>query len=142
MMAAGLLAGCYSFAQPSHHPGDARDLLVAIARRGVEAEAVVGASACSDPGLIPNAIQLRATVPSDPVTRDVWIYAFRSKGWESTAAAVDACQAEFAAAHPTARLTRLDIPVYRAFGADWSGELTNAVRDGLAEAATAGLPGG
>lgn len=141
-LAAALLAGCYSFAQPSFHPGDARDLLLAITRRGVSAEVVVGGSACGDPGLIANAIQLRASVASDPVERDVWIYAFRPKGWEGTAAAVDACQAEFAAARPGSAITRLDIPVYRAFGADWSPELEAAVREGLAEASTMGLPGG
>jgi hypothetical protein len=136
-----VLAGCYSFAQPSYHPGNARQMLVAITRRGVTADAIVGESACEDRGLIENAIHLRATVPTDPVERDVWIYAFRSKGWEETAAPVDACQAEFAASHPDSTITRLDIPIYRAFGADWSVELEDAVREGLAEASTMGLPG-
>lgn len=102
---------------------------------------MVGDSACSDRGLVGNAIHLRATVASDPEERDVWIYAFRPRGWESTQAPVDACQAEYAAAHPGATITRIDIPIYRAFGADWSEELEQAVRDGLTEASTMGLPG-
>ncbi len=138
---ATLLAGCYNLAQPSFHPGNARQLLTAIARRGVEARAMVGDSACQDPSLIENAIHLTTTVASDPVPRDVWIYAFRAKGWDATKAAVDACQAEYATANAGATITRLDIPVYRAFGADWSQELTAAVTDGLTEASTMGLPG-
>ena len=140
-VALAVLAGCYNFAQPSFHPGNARQMLVAITRRGVEAETMVGQSACADRSLIPNAIHLRATVASDPVPRDVWIYAFREKGFGATAAATDACQAEYAAANLGATITRLDIPIYRAFGADWSEELTNAVREGLVEASTKGLPG-
>ena len=143
LLAAGVvtLGGCYSMAQPSFHPGNARQLLVAIARRGVAAESMAGESACDDHSLIENAIHLRTTVASDPVERDVWIYAFRSKGWEETEAAVDACQAAYAAANPGATITRVDIPVYRAFGADWSPELAAAVRDGLTEASTMGVPG-
>jgi hypothetical protein len=136
-----LLAGCYSFAQPSHHPGTSRQLLVAIARRVVDARPMVGDSACSDRDLVANAIHLRTTVASDPVERDVWIYAFRPKGWEATEAPVDACQAEYAAANPGSTITRIDIPIYRAFGADWSPELEAAVREGLREASTMGLPG-
>ncbi len=136
-----VLGGCYSFAQPSFHPGNNRQLLVAITRRGVDAELTVGESACSDRGLIPNALHLRATVVSDPEPRDVWIYSFRPKGWEATQAPVDACQAEYAAADPDATISRMDIPVYRAFGADWSPELEAAVREGLTEVSTMGLPG-
>ena len=79
-------------------------------------------------------------VPSDPVVRDVFVYAFRSKGWEGSDAAVDACQATYQATHPDAVITRLDIPTYRAFGGDWSAQLELAVRDGLAEAANLGQP--
>jgi hypothetical protein len=141
MLAAPLLAGCYSFAQPSTHPGDARDLLVAITRRGVTADAMAGESACRDPSLTNNAIHLRASVPSDPVARDVWIYQFRTRGFDDTAAVVDACQAEYAAANPDSAITRLDIPIWRAFGADWSPDLEAALRAGLTEAADMGLTG-
>lgn len=143
LLAAGvaLLGGCYSFAQPSFHPGNNRQLLTAIARRVTSADSMAGDSACADRGLIPNALHLRVTAPDDPVERDVWIYSFKSKSWEGSKDAVDACQAEYAAANPGATITRFDIPVYRAFGADWSPDLVEAVHDGLTEASTMGLPG-
>ena len=140
-LAVPLLAGCYSMAEPSFHPGSPRQMLLDINRRGVDATALAGESACADPGLIANAVHLRAKVASDPVERDVWIYSFREKGWDDTKAAVDACQAEYQAAHPGATVTRLDIPIYRVFGADWSQELTEALKGGLTEAANEGLPG-
>jgi hypothetical protein len=138
-LATVLLAGCYNFAQPSFHPGNARQLLIAISRRADKADAKVGESACSDPTLVENAIHLTVTAPDDPTPRDVWVYAFREKGWDATKATVDACQAEYAAANPDATITRLDVPVYRAFGPDWSPDLVEAVKDGLEEAATMGI---
>ena len=41
-------------------------------------------------------------------------------------------------ASPGTSVTRLDIPTYRAFGADWSAELSAAVRNALTEASTQG----
>ena len=83
-------------------------------------------------------MHLMASVASDPTPRDIWIYTFREKYWTASQAAVDACQAAFQAAHPGAVITRIDIPTYRAFGADWSTELTESVRGGLTEAADEG----
>ncbi len=134
-----VLASCYSFAQPSFHPGDTRQTVAAIARHGVTLTATIpGESACDDPGLIPNALQLQVVDPADGAARDVWLYTFREKGWPATEAPVDACQAVFAAANPGAVITRVDVPVYRAFGADWSDALTDAIRAGLTDAADAG----
>ena len=132
-------SGCYSFAEPSYHPGDARDVLLALSRRGVTvSSSQAGGSACADPGLLGNALHLFVTVASDPVDRDVYLYTFRSKSWESSAAAVDACQAQYAASQPGVTIDRLDIPTYRVLGSGWSEELTQSLRDALAEAATQG----
>jgi hypothetical protein len=132
-------AGCYSFSEPSLRPGDSRDIVQALARRGVTVEAsLAGDSACADPGLIANALRVTASVASEPAPRDIFIYSFRLKSWDESVAAVDACQAEFAAGNPGAEVTRLDVLTYRAFGADWSPELAEAVRGALEEAAQAG----
>jgi hypothetical protein len=134
-----VVGGCYSFAQPSFHPGDPRDVLVELTRRGVEVESsVAGASACADPGLVANVVHLVVTVPSDRTPRDLYLYTFRSRSWEGSKAPVDACQAEYAAANPNGRVARVDVPTYRALGLDWSDELTTIVRDALEQAATQG----
>ena len=134
-----VLGGCYSFAEPSYHPGDARQVLLAIALHGVSVSSSVGGeSACNDAGLIGNALHLRGSVASDPTTRDIYIYTFKSNKWEGSQPAVDACQSVYQAAMGVAAVTRIDIPTYRAFGADWSAELITALRDALAQAATAG----
>jgi hypothetical protein len=136
-----LLASCYNFAQPSFHPGNARQVMSAIARRGVDVTAATaGSSACDDAGLVPNSVHLEASVASDPAVRDIWIYLFREKSWATSQAAVDACQAAYQAANPGATITRVDIPTYRAFGADWSTELADSVRGGLKEASEQGEP--
>jgi hypothetical protein len=140
-LATALVAGCYNFAQPSFNPGTPRQLLLAVTRRAEKAEAKAGESACSDPSLIANALHLTVTATDDTTPRDVWVYSFREKGWDATKTAVDACQAEYAAAHPGAAITRIDVPIYRVFGADWSPGLIEAVRDGLKEAANSGIPG-
>lgn len=134
-----LLASCYNFAQPSFHPGNARQVVAAISRRGVDVTtATAGDAACDDPGLVPNSMHLRASVDSDPTVRDVWIYLFREKSWAASGTAVDACQAAFQAANPDVVVTRVDVPTYRAFGADWSTELADSVRGGLKEASEQG----
>jgi len=136
-----LLASCYSFATPSYHPGEGRDLVAAIVRHGVTVGATVpGDSACADPDLVANAMRLAVTDPGDGSERDVWLYSFRERSWAGSEAPVDACQAEFEAADPDAAVTRLDIPVYRAFGADWSADLTHALEAAITEAADAGGP--
>ena len=133
------IGGCYSYAEPSYHPGDARQVLLAISRHGVSVvSSVDGQSACADPGLTGNALHLRGSVASDATLRDIYVYTFKSNKWDGSQPAVDACQASYAAAHPGATVARLDIPTYRAFGADWSPELSAALRNALTEAASQG----
>ena len=110
-------------------------------RHGVTVDAPVpGDSACDDPGLVANALRLAVTDPGDGADRDVWLYSFRERSWAAGEAPVDACQAAFEAGHPDATVTRLDIAVYRAFGADWSTDLVDALTAAITEAADAGAP--
>lgn len=140
MLVVGLvIAGCYSFAEPSFKPGDARDILMALARRGVEVHSsVTGAAACSDPSMAGSALRLVATAPDDATRRDIYIHIFRVRSWEESEQRVDACQAEYAASRAGSTVTRFDVPTYRAFGADWSPELIRAVEEALTEASQAG----
>jgi hypothetical protein len=137
--AALVLTGCYSFSQPAYEPGDQRDVLQAVTRRGiVVSEPMPGRSACSDPELVGNVLHLTARLPDEPDARDVYIHSYRERSWEDSVDEVDACQAEYAAAHPGSTVTRLDIPTFRVFGADWSPALARELRAAFEEAARAG----
>jgi hypothetical protein len=98
-----------------------------LARRGlVLSEPIPGQTACADPALVGNSLYLTARLPDDDEPHDVYVHTYREKAWQTSAEEVDACQAEYAAAHPGSEIVRLDIPTYRVFGADWSAELTES----------------
>jgi hypothetical protein len=139
-VAALLVAGCYSFSEPSFDPGNKRDVLRAITRRGiVVSQPLPGQTACDDPALVANSLYLTARLPEEEEPRDVYVHTYREKSWERSGAEVDACQDEYAAEHPGSRIVRLDIPTFRVFGADWSPELTRELRAAFEEASQAGL---
>jgi len=134
-----LLAGCYTFSDPSFDPGDQRDMLQSIVRRGIlVTEPMPGQAACADPDLVSNVLYLTARLPDEDEARDVYIHSYREKSWEGSIEEVDACQAEYAADHPGSVIRRLDIPTYRVFGADWSAKLTAELRAAFEEASQAG----
>jgi hypothetical protein len=140
-LAAALLVGCYGTTVPSYNPGDASQLVAAVTRRGVTVTATVsGDSACPDPELTGNALHLTVTDPAASVPRDVYVYIFRQKTWDASKAQVDACQAAYGSAHPGATIERLDIPIYRVLGADWSPGLRAAIQAAVTEASQAGTP--
>ena len=139
VFAALVIAGCYSSATASYHPGDASQLVQEITRRSATVAATVsGDTGCSDASLTDNALHLTVTVPTDALPRDVYIFTFRSTKWDTSAAPIDACQAAYAQAHPGTTITRLDIAPYRAFGADWSPSLSATISAALTEASNLG----
>lgn len=136
-----ILASCYGATAASYNPGDASQLIAEVTRRGVTVTATVsGDSACPDPGLTNNALHLTVTDPAVNAPRDVYIYVFRAKTWDASKAQVDACQQSYAASHPGATIERLDIPIYRVLGADWSAQLKPAIVAAITEASQAGAP--
>jgi hypothetical protein len=138
-LSASVAAGCYSFTEPSFDPGDKRDVLQSIVRRGlVVSQPVVGKTACDDPDLVANSLYLTARLPGETTARDVYVHSYREKWWQRSEAEVDACQAAYAAEHPGAEIVRLDIPTFRVFGADWSPELTRELQAAFEEASRAG----
>jgi hypothetical protein len=133
------MSGCYSLSQPSFAPGDQRDLLRSITRRGiVVGETMPGRAACADPDLVGNVLHLTARLPDEDEARDVFIHAYRERSWEGSRVEVDACQAEYAADHPGAVVRRIDVPTWRVFGAGWSDALTAELQAALEEASRAG----
>ena len=142
LVAALLAGGCYSTAEPSFHPGGTRDILHSVMRRGIEVtEPIAGQTACDDPALVGNTLYFTARMPGEQQYRDVYVHSYREKYWDRSKAEVDGCQATYAAAHPGATVTRLDIPLYRVFGADWSDDLTKELTKALEEASEAGRIG-
>ncbi len=136
-----LLGGCYSLAEPSFDPGDQRDVVQSIARRGIViSEPLTGETACDDPDLVGNSTYLTARMPDEELPRDVYIHAYREKFWEQSIEEVDRCMVEYAAAHPDSEIGQFDIPTFRVFGADWSDELTEQLVKAFEEAAHSGKP--
>ena len=136
------LAGCYGLSEPSFHPGDQRDILQTIILRGIEVtDPVPGETACDDHDLVGNTLYFTARMPGEQEYRDVFVHSYREKWWDRSQTEVDDCQDVYAARHPDAEIVRLDIPLYRIFGADWSDELTKELTKALEEAAEAGKDG-
>lgn len=134
-----LVSGCYGLSEPSFDPGDTRDVLHSIVRRGiVVTEPLAGATACDDPDLVGNSLYLTARLPDETEFRDVYIHTYRLKNWDESAEEVDACQKAYADARPGSSVVRLDIPTFRVFGADWSDELSEQLTRAFEEAQDAG----
>ena len=110
----------------------------AIARRMTVSSVVSGDSACLDPSLIPNALHITVVDPSTETPRDVYVYSFRSKSWDASAATVDACQQVFGVG--ASDVDRLDLLPYRLLGRGWSQTLTDDLSAALDEASQAGTP--
>lgn len=137
-----MVAGCYGSNAPTYNPGDTSTLVQDITLRGITITATVaGDSACSDPGLINNALHLYVTDPGSGRPRDVFIYTFNPKKWDASKPQVDACQQTYAQANPSAEIVRLDIPVYRVLGADWSSQLKAGIASAVTDASQSGEPG-
>ncbi len=79
-----------------------------------------------------------ARLPGEEEYRDVYVHSYREKWWDRSEAEVDGCQETYAAANPEAQIIRLDIPLYRILGADWSEELADELTTALEEASRAG----
>ena len=134
-----VFTGCYGLSEPSFHPGNQRDILREVMLRGIEVtDPVPGETACDDRDLVGNTLYFTARMPGEEEYRDVFVHTYREKWWDRSAEEVDDCQATYAADNPTSEITRLDIPLYRIFGADWSPELTEQLTKALEEAAEAG----
>jgi hypothetical protein len=133
-----LASACGASPAPTANPGLSSQLVGAIARRMTVSSVVSGDSACPDPSLIPNALHITVLDPSTETARDVYVYSFRAKSWDASAAAVDACQQAFGAG--ASDVERLDLLPYRLLGRGWSQTLTDDLSAALDEASRAGTP--
>ena len=124
--------------EPSFHPGDSRDILQTVMLRGIEVtDPVAGETACDDHDLVGNTLYFTARMPGEEEYRDVFVHTYREKWWDRSAEEVDGCQQIYAEDHPESEIIRVDIPLYRIIGADWSEELTEELVKALEEASEA-----
>ena len=133
-----LAGACGGSTTPTANPGLSSQLVGAIARRVTVSAVVSGDSACPDPSLIPNALHLTVVDPSSESPRDVYVYSFRAKSWDASAAPVDACQRVYAAG--ASDIHRLDLLPYRLIGRGWSPTLSDDLSAAIDEASQAGTP--
>ena len=134
-----VVAGCYGTTEPSFHPGDSRDILQTVMLRGIEVtDPVPGETACDDHDLVGNTLYFTARMPGEEEYRDVFVHTYREKWWDASLEEVDGCQAVYEENNPEAVITRMDIPLYRIIGADWSDELGEELTQALEEASEAG----
>jgi hypothetical protein len=133
------ITGCYTTAEPSFHPGDQRDILQTVILRGIEVtDPLPGQTACDDDELVGNSLYFTARMPDEEEFRDVYVHSYREKSWADSEAEVDGCEAIYVENNPDAEIIRIDIPLYRVLGADWSVELTDQLTRAFEEAAEAG----
>ena len=134
-----VVAGCYGTTEPSFHPGDSRDILQTVMLRGIEVtDPVPGETACDDHDLVGNTLYFTARMPGEEEYRDVFVHTYRETWWDASLEEVDGCQAVYEENNPEAVITRMDIPLYRIIGADWSDELSEELTQALEEASEAG----
>ena len=134
-----VVAGCYGTTEPSFHPGDSRDILQTVMLRGIEVtDPVPGETACDDHDLVGNTLYFTARMPGEEEYRDVFVHTYREKWWDASLEEVDGCQAVYEENNPEAVITRMNIPLYRIIGADWSDELSEELTQALEEASEAG----
>lgn len=133
-----LASACGGSSTPTANPGLSSQLVGAIARRMTVSAVVSGDSACPDPSLIANALHITVVDPSSETPRDVYVYSFRAKSWDATAATVDSCQQVYAAG--ASDVDRLDLLPYRLIGKGWSETLREDLSAALDEASQAGTP--
>jgi len=137
LLAVATVLGCIACGSgsPSPTPIGLVEVRVLLARNGITTlSAVSGDSACPAQSLQDNALHLTVTTATDPAPRDLFLYLFRQRYFAGTAAAMDACVADYAASAGEARVERIDSTPYRAIGIGWSGELRRALESALREA--------
>lgn len=123
---------------PSPTPGSILVIRDELSRRGVMIlSAESGASACPGQPLNDNALHLSVTTEADPAPRDLYLYLFRAREFEATAAQMDDCVLEYESVQDQRPSHRIEAAPYRALGAAWSDYLQRAVDEALRAASGA-----
>jgi hypothetical protein len=133
------LGGCGTPATPTPTPGDLTAVRGQLLLAGITSRSVVGGeSACPEvEALTDNSVRLVVTDPGTGEPADLYLYLFRLRDFEESEADAARCASVYEAAAGET-VERVEVPPYRALGADWSPDLREAVEEALRAAATGG----
>ena len=133
-----LVGGCAGPA-PAPTPGGFSEFVAALVLHGVTVhEQVSGDDGCPRSELHDNATRLSVSTGDDPSRRDVYLFRWRrATDFDASVQTFFLCVADFRSSHPGTVIEVAEQRPWRAFGADWSSSLDQAVRDALHEASGA-----
>jgi hypothetical protein len=135
-LGATIATGCGAFGAPSPTPAGLNELVSALVLHGVTIhEQVSGDDGCPRVDLHDNATRLTVSVADDATQRDVYVFRWRrAADYDAAAQTFFPCATDFRSSRPGTELAVIEQPPWRAFGADWSDTLEQALRNSLQEA--------
>lgn len=127
------LAGCGSPGTPSPTPGGASDVIAALGERGVTVhEQVSDDDGCERTDLNDIAQRLHVSTAGDTTQREVYLFRWQgASDFDQSASDFFFCVGDFRSQHPGGVIEVVEHSPWRAYGADWSAELTTAVRQAV-----------
>ena len=127
------VAGCYSSPGPSP-VGGIEDVIANLVLRGVTVtSSVSGDAGCSDPTLHDNAVHLSVSYQNQ--STELYVLQWRrTSDFDAAAAAYANCVADFRTHNPGSAVATVDVPPWRAFGEDPTGQVMPLVTSAMREA--------
>jgi hypothetical protein len=137
LLVAVIAAGCGSIGQPAATPGGFGEVVAALVLHGVTVhEQVSGDDGCPRAELHDNAMRLTVSLADDPARRDVYLFRWRrATDFDAAVQSYFMCVTDFRSSHPRTVIEVVEQRPWRAYGADWSVRLKQAITDALAVSA-------
>src|SRR5687767_6690367 len=117
--------------QPAATPGGFGEVVSALVLHGVSVhEQVSGDDGCPRVELHDNAARLTVSLADEPVRRDVYLFRWRrATDFDVAVQSFFMCVTDFRSNHPGAVIEAVEQRPWRAYGADWSVPLKQAITD-------------
>ena len=128
-----VVTGCYSSPGPSP-VGGIEEVIASLVLRGVTVTSLVsGDAGCSDPTLHDNAVHL--SVSYQDQSTEIYVLQWRrTSDFDAAADAYANCLADFRSHNPGSAVASVDVPPWRAFGKDPTGQVMPLVSAAIREA--------
>ena len=136
------IGGCGVFVAPSPTAGEIGDVVAGLVRRGATiTDQVSGDAGCSDSSLFGNAVRYDVRLGATAATSPVYVFGWKSQQtFDANAQAFQSCVDSYKQAHPDESVTTYEDSPWRAYGSNWSSDLTDAVKLAVHAAAGASAP--